>query len=418
MRHKNLLNSAPHNWSRRQFLGASLLGVTSMALSEQVMALEPKSLTIEQIEVFPVIYPTVMRFKFFEGPSGTGRPAVLVKITASDGTVGWGESVPIPRWSYETLESAVSTIEQYLAPILIGRNLFDLKGIHDVMNKEVANSFSTGSPITKSGIDIALHDLIGKVSGLNLAEFWGRKPGKELTLSWTINPKKLDDLESLIEKGRAQGFEHFNVKVAPDPTFDVEMCKIVRRLVPDGFLWADANGGYDLATALEVAPKLADLGVPVLEQPLKSNRLTGYQELKKQGALPIIMDEGVVSPVDLIEFIRLGCCDGASLKPARCGGLVSAAQQIEILEDAGLMFLGSGLTDPDVSLAASLILFGAYGLKFPAALNGPQFLGMSVIKDPFVPKGGKVRIPQGPGLGIEIDEEKLMLLVEQTKTQK
>ncbi len=67
------------------------------------------------------------------------------------------------------------------------------------------------------------------------------------------------------------------MKVAPDPKFDLELCRLVKRLVPDGFLWADANGGYDEATALEVAPKLADIGVPVLEQPLPANRLTGYR---------------------------------------------------------------------------------------------------------------------------------------------
>ena len=388
-----------------------------MAMNEKLMALAEKPARIETIEIFPVIYPTVMRFKFFEGPSGTGRPAVLIKITADDGTVGWGESVPVPRWSYETLEGAATTIERYLKPVILGMNPFDLKGIHEAMNREVANSFSTGAPITKSGIDMALHDLIGKASGLNIAELWGRKPAKELVLSWTLNPKTLDDLEPLIQAGKERGFEHFNVKVAPDPKFDIEMCGIVKRLVPEGFLWADANGGYDLATALAVAPKLADAGVPVLEQPLPSNRLTGYQELKKQGALPIIMDEGVVSPSDLLEFIQLGCCDGVAMKPARCGGLVSAEQQVRILEDSGLMFLGSGLTDPDVSLAASLILYGAYGLKFPAALNGPQFLGTSVIKEPFVPVGGKVPIPQGPGLGIEVDEEKLAALVAQSNVK-
>ncbi|MBX3180148.1 MAG: mandelate racemase [Candidatus Hydrogenedentes bacterium] len=399
------------NWSRRAFLGAGLAGAAGMLWSEKVFAQPNKPTRIENIEIFPVIYPTVMRFKFFEGPSGTGRPAVLIKITADDGSVGWGESVPVPRWSYETLEGAVTAIERYLKPVITGMNPFDLKGIHQAMNQEIAPSFSTGAPITKAGIDIALHDLIGKAAGLNIAELWGRKPADELVLSWTLNPKTLDDLEPLIAVGRERGFENFNVKVAPDPKFDLEMCRIVKRLVPDGFLWADANGGYDLATALDVAPKLADLGVPVLEQPLPSNRLTGYQELKKQGALPIIMDEGVVSPGDLMEFIKLGCCDGVAMKPARCGGLVSAAQQVEILEDAGLMFLGSGLTDPDVSLAASLILYGAYGLQFPAALNGPQFLGTSIIKKPFTPVGGKVRIPKGPGLGIEVDEDKLAELV-------
>lgn len=375
-----------------------------------------KPLKIAQIDLYPVVYPTVMHFKFFESPTGdSGRPAIIIKITADDGTVGWGESVPVPRWSYETLEGATVALEKYLKPVLIGMNPFDLEAIHKAMNKEIAPSFSTGAPITKAGIDIALHDLLGKAAGMNFAELWGRTTPDTLLLSWTLNPKTLDELPELIQKGRDKGFSNFNVKVAPDLKFDLEMCKIVRELAPDGFLWADANGGYDLATALEAAPKLADAGVPVLEQPLPSNRLSGYQELQKQGALPIILDEGLVSPVDLMEFIQLGCCDGAAMKPARCGGLVSARQQIEILHDAGLMFLGSGLTDPDISLAASLILYGAYGLKYPAALNGPQFLGASVIKDPFIPEGGRVRIPKGPGLGIEVDEEKVQALVKATK---
>lgn len=403
--------------SRRAFLQGAMGTLAALTMSGMAGAQTARPLKIDRIDLFPVRYPTVMRFKFFEGPaSGTGRAAVLIKITADDGAVGWGESVPVPRWSYETLESAVSTIENYLRPILIGMDPFDLKGMHDAMNREIANSFSTGAPITKAGIDIALHDLIGKATGRNLAELWGRSLPDELVLSWTLNPKTLDEVEPLIEKGRERGFENFNIKVAPDPAFDLELCRMVKRLVPGGFLWGDANGGYDLATALDVAPKLADAGMAVFEEPLPANRLTGYQELKKQGALPIILDEGVVSPSDLIEFIKLGCCDGVAMKPARCGGLVSAVQQIEIMEDAGLMFLGSGLTDPDVSLAASLILYGAFGLKHPAALNGPQFLGASVIAEPFAPMGGKVRIPKGPGLGIEVDEAKVRALVEQSKS--
>jgi L-alanine-DL-glutamate epimerase-like enolase superfamily enzyme len=169
----------------------------------------------------------------------------------------------------------------------------------------------------------------------------------------------------------------------------------------------DANGGYDEQTALEIAPKLADIGVPVFEQPLPANRLTGYQRLKKQGALPIIMDEGVVSASDLEEFIKLKCLDGVAMKPARCGGLTEARKQIEILLDAGLMFLGSGLTDPDVSLAASIILYGAYDLKYAAALNGPQFIDGSVLKQPFKGENGELAVPTGQGLGVVVDETKI-----------
>jgi len=117
------------------------------------------------------------------------------------------------------------------------------------------------------------------------------------------------------------------VKVAPDPKFDVEICRLVKKLAPEGFLWADANGGYDPATALEVLPKLADAGVAVLEQPVRINQFTSYGKLKKLGALPIIMDEGVVSNVELREFIKLGFARRpghlsrrvAEASPRRCG---------------------------------------------------------------------------------------------------
>ncbi len=374
-----------------------------------------KFITIEKIEAFPVRYPTVMPFRFLEGPAGTGRPAVLVKITTSDGSEGWGESVPVPRWSYETLEAATIAIKRYLAPLLIGHDPFDLKGIHDVMNREIAPSFTTGMPITKSGIDMALHDLMGKITGRNIADLWGRKTGDDLVLNWTLQTPNLKDIDPLIDEGLKQGFEHFNVKVAPDPHFDLAMVRHVKKRIPDGFLWADANGQYTLADALWVAPRLADEGVPVLEQPLPIGHISGYQRLVRQAALPILVDEGMVTPNQVLEYIKLGCCDGVAMKPSRTGGLVSARQQIELLESAGLLFLGSGLTAPDVSLAASLILYSAFGLKYPAALNGPQFLGESIITEPFRPVNGRVRVPKGPGLGITVDEEKLKDLVERSR---
>lgn len=403
--------------SRRAFMQQAGAGLAALTVGSGVLAGVRKPLRIERIDVFPVKYPTVMRFKFFEGPtSGAGRAGVLIKITADDGTVGWGESVPVPRWSYETLEASVSTIEGYLRPVILGMDPFDLEGIHAAMNREIANGFSTGMPITKAGIDIALHDLIGHATGLNLAALWGRTTPDTLTLSWTLNPATLDDIDPLIDAGLARGFENFNIKVAPDIAFDLALSRRVRERVPDGFLWADANGGYTLDQALLAAPQLADAGVDVLEQPLRPNHITGYQELQRQGALPMPMDEGVVSPTDLLELIKLGCTDGIAMKPARCGGLVSARGQLKIVETAGLMFLGSGLTDPDVSLAASLILYGAYGLKYPAALNGPQFLGTSIITEPFSNAGGKTRIPKGPGLGITVDEDKLAALADASKS--
>lgn len=364
---------------------------------------------IANIETFPISYPTAGRFKFFEDAQGrpTGRPSVVMRITTDNGFEGWGQSVPSLRWSYETIETVDTTVRKHLAPILIGMDPLDIDGIHTAMNRLIAPSFSTGQPICKAGIDIALVDLTCKMFNRSPAEHWNLTGRDQITLSWTLNPRTLDEIETLVSEGISRGYLNFNVKVAPDPKFDLELCRIVKRLVPDGFLWADANCGYDEATAMEIAPKLADIGVPVLEQPLPANRLSGYRNLKKQGAIPIIMDEGIVSSIELKEFIQLKLLDGVAMKPARCGGLTEAVRQIELVKEAGLMFLGSGLTDPDIALASSLALYGAYDLKYPAALNGPQFLRGSILKHPVQVIDGEITLPSGPGLGFEVDIEAL-----------
>ena len=396
--------------NRRQFI-AGTAGLAGALYVQRSPGAEPmKSVKIDRIETFPLTYPTAGRFKFFEGPKGEslGRQTVVVKITADDGTVGWGQSVPTNKWSYETLETVHTTIERYLTPVLIGLDPFDLPAVRQAMDAIIAPSFSTGQPICKAGIDLALFDLTGKLLKQTAQERWKHKGRDKVLLSWTLNPKTLDDIPRLIDEGKQHGYRNFNVKVAPDPKFDVEMCMMVKKLVPDGFLWADANGGYDEATAVEVLPKLAKAGVAVLEQPLKPNRISGYQRLKKIGGLPILMDEGIINTGELEEFIKLGMLDGVAMKPARCGGITEARAQIELCLKKGLMWLGSGLTDPDISLAASLLLYGAYDLRFPAALNGPQFLSkLSILKNPLVPADGHLPVPTGPGLGVEVDEQKL-----------
>jgi len=398
--------------NRRQFLQTASVMAVAAAVPGAANAAEPSGIKITKVDLFPIWYPMTGYFKFFSGAKGeAGRAAVIIKITADNGKVGWGQSVPIPRWSYETLETAMIALKEYFAPALIGRDPADIDGALASLDKVIAPSFTTGMPITRAGIDIALHDLLGKIQGKNVSELWNRPAGKTLTLSWTVNVTKIEDVEKVMGEGSQRGYKDFNIKVAPDPEFDLALAKEVRRLAPDSFLWADANCGYEPEAALNIAPKLADVGVDVFEAPIRANRISGYQALKKQGALPILMDEGVVSPIELEEFIKLDMLDGMAMKPARCGGLLSNKRQIELCEKNNLMWLGSGLTDPDISFAALLALYGAYGLEKPAALNGPQFLTDQVLKQPIQGEEGIVHIPQGPGLGIEVDEDKVKELV-------
>lgn len=398
------------NATRRQMMGTTAVAAASLAVAKE----NPK-VKIERIELFPMRYPMKGYFKFFTGPhGGDGRAAVIIKMTASDGTVGWGQSIPIAKWSYETLETATLALRDYYVPALMGHDPLDIDGAHSIMDKAIAPGFSTGMPITRAGIDIALHDLAGKLKGQSLAQMWGKTSSDRIKLSWTVNVKSLDDIEKVMGEGSKQGYRHFNIKVGPDPIFDVELAKRVRKNAPDCFLWADANGGYTPEKALEAAPMLADVGVDILEAPLRPNMISGYQALKKQGALPILMDEGVIGPEDLEEFIKLGMLDGIASKPSRCGGLTSNKRQIELCMENGLMWVGSGLTDPDISLAATLGLYGAFDLQKPAALNGDQFLDADVLTNPIRVKDGFAYVPKGAGLGVEVDEAKVIELMKRS----
>jgi muconate cycloisomerase len=118
---------------------------------------------------------------------------------------------------------------------MIGKDPTDIEGAHRVMNKAIAASFSTGMPIAKAGIDLALHDMAGKMAGKRVAELWGRKPLTRIPLSWTVNVNAIDEVGALMAEGRRRGYRKFNIKVAPDMKLDLAVAQEVRRLAPHCF---------------------------------------------------------------------------------------------------------------------------------------------------------------------------------------
>ena len=371
---------------------------------------------IVQVEIGRFDYAVAGEFKFFApGPDGrVTRPSVLVRLTDADGRTGWGQAVPVPSWTYETVETVLTTLRHYLAPLVLGRDPADFAGLHTAMNNAIRPAFSTGQPLCKAAVDLACHDLAGKQRGVpawQLFETGGHSPApahplNSLTLSWTVASPKPAVIEQQLAEGRARGYRNFNIKVGypQSADYDLELTRRVRAFAPESFLWADANTGYTPEQALAIAPKLRAAGVDVLESPLPPTAIRGYQALKKQGALPILMDEGIVGPEVAAEFIALGLMDGMALKPARNAGLWPSVQIVNQLRAAGLIVLGSGLTDPDFSLAAAAQLYAWAGITRPCALNGPQFLADSLVGRTFVPTKDVLAVPSDPGLGLTPDE--------------
>ncbi len=363
---------------------------------------------IVHVDIKRFDYPLLGEFKFFKGGA---RPSVLVRLTDENGVEGWGQSVPVETWTYETVESVESTLRHYLAPAILGGDPSDLADIHARMERAIRPSFSVGQPLCKAGIDLACYDLWGKQTNQPVSDLLGAPlrgaTKSEIKLSWTVQSPTIAGAEEMLRQGRTQGYTSFNIKVGypQTPVYDLELVRKVMAFAPDGFHWCDANTNYDLETALAMAPKFAELGLKGLESPLPPNRFRAYQELKTQGALPILMDEGIVSPVEVDEFIALDMFDGIAMKVARCGGLWNASRIARLLNDHGLLLYASGLTDPELSMAATAHFFGWAGLEYPAAVNGPQYLaGRGTMDDKFRASGDVMPVPKMPGLGVDLTE--------------
>ncbi len=350
-------------------------------------------------------YPLVGDFKFFKGGV---RPTVLLRLTDENGVEGWGQSVPVETWTYETVESVETTLRHYLGPAILGADPSDIADIHARMERAIRPSFSVGQPICKAAIDLACYDLWGKQTRRPVSELLGGAKRSAIKLSWTVNTSTIEGAEHQLALAHAQGYTNFNIKVGHPQTvaYDLELVRTVTSFAPGGFHWCDANTSYDLDTALTIAPKLADLGLKALESPLPPNRIRDYQKLKQQGALPVLMDEGIVSAVETGEFIALDMFDGIAMKVARCGGLWHAWQIAELLRENDLLLFASGLTDPELSMAASAHFFAAAGLELPAAMNGPQYIDDRGTADLRLrPLGDVLRVPTGAGLGVDFSQD-------------
>ncbi|HHW11302.1 MAG TPA: mandelate racemase [Firmicutes bacterium] len=378
---------------------------------------EPGVDKIAALEVFPFILPMRGDFRIARGSvlaGHGGRTVVLVKVTTERGLVGWGEGSPSVRWSYETIDSVVSVLRHYIGPSITGHPISDFDGLHRKMNTVVAPAFSVGQPIAKAAVDMALHDVLGQALGIPVNELWGYRRSGYITLSWTVAVHHPAEAGQAVAAGKERGYRHFNVKLGHGLAGDVEICQVVRRLAPDSFLWGDANGAYTGHEALKVGLSLAEIGLDAYEQPVAANRLTTWMKLAEQLPVPVIVDETVCSPVELTELIRLNAIDGLAAKVTRTGGLFPARLCAEIVDAAGLMLLCSGLTETGVGLAASAHLAAAFGIKYPCALNGPQYLADDILAVPLPIDGDILTLPKGAGLGVEVDEEKVRHYVDKS----
>lgn len=372
--------------------------------------------TIENIEVFSFTLPFRGLFKTSKGTVGsaaTGRPIVLTKLTASDGSVGWGEGSPSHTWSPETRESVTSVLTDHFVPAVIGKPLADFDGLHAAMNGAIAPLWGLSMPIARAAIDVAVHDALARSYGVPLCDLLGHRRADRVRLSWTVTGGTKAEVADSLREAKERGYLSCNVKVGGSMTWDLQMCALVREAFPDGFLWADANGGFPPHEARQRMFALADAGAALLEQPVAPDRPDVSARLAAESPIPIALDEAISGPVPLLTMIKQEALTAYTFKVTRTGGLWPCRISAALADAAGLMLVCSGLTECSVAFAASVQLAAAWGIAHPCALNGPQFLTDDIAARALPREGDSVLVTDDPGLGIEVDEDKVRHLAAQ-----
>lgn len=346
------------------------------------------------------------------GDERSGRTVVLVKLTASDGTTGWGEASPVVTWSPETVASVVGALRGQFLPAVLGLPVADLDGLHRAMDAAVAPLWGLSMPIARAGIDIAAHDLLALVLGVPLATLLGSRRSDHVQLSWTVTGATAEAVEASVAEGQQMGYHSANIKLGGSRAWDVELCRLARRLLPEGYLWGDANGGFPVHEGPARARDLEAAGLDLLEQPFAPDRHRACAALLPHLHIPLALDEPVTGPVALYELLSGGCLSALALKVTRTGGLLPSRRCADLAEAAGLLLVSSGLTDAGIGFAANVQLAAAYGVSRPCALNGPQFLTEDILAKRLPQDGDIVRVPDRPGLGVEVEEDRVRWLAE------
>ena len=365
---------------------------------------------IAAIEVFPIRLPIKAVLTLPRGPSRSleeGKRVALVKVTDRDGHVGWGEAGPSRRWSAETLESCVTSIRQYLAPALIGHDLFDIAGLHARMNQELAVGLDPGQPIAKCAVDLAVHDLIGKRLGITVQSWLGAKRADSVRLARLVSAATPEEAAQLTTDALAQGYAGFKVKVGHHKALDVDIVRAVVAAAQGAYVWADANQAYSLEEAMRMARAFERLGLTLFEQPVAMSDVHAMKKLLSASGLTIALDEAAIGLPFVIELIRREAVEGLAIKVSKVGGLHYARQMCDLARNAGLTLIGSGLMDAPIGFAASVHLFAAYGISLPVDLNGPQFIAEDYLAQPLPIRGQVAYVPDGPGIGVAVDEAKV-----------
>jgi L-alanine-DL-glutamate epimerase-like enolase superfamily enzyme len=304
-------------------------------------------------------------------------------------------------------------IDRYLAPAVIGEDPFDIERIHEKLNRAVP-----GNLVAKAGIDLALWDLMGKILDLPVYKLLGGSYERKIPVTYTLSmdtPEKMAE-EASFRKG--EGYSTIVIKIGHDPRGDVERLRLVREAVGSAVkIRLDANEGYRPDQAIRAIRKMERYEPEFVEEPVKRWDLDGMAKVARAVDTPISSDESNRSLESAMKIIQKGAADILNIKISKNGGLFNCKKIAAIADASGIPCLVGGDTTYEITRQAGRHLatstpavqrgFGSEGCG-PASQSKIDDVAKTVVTYQDVSRlGGYVVATPGPGLGIELDEEKI-----------
>ena len=331
---------------------------------------------------------------------------LLVRLETDDGYEGWGEATVTPRWSGETCRGAEAMVNGVLGPAVMGCAADDLAELDRRMD-----AVAVGNWFAKSAIEMACWDIQGKSSGKPVFELLGGAC-RPLTIRsrFSLGAYEPERARRRATELVAAGFTTIKVKVGIDPVRDIERVRIVRDVIgPEIALTIDANGGWDVDTAIRSILELEECHLDIVEQPIPPGDYTGLARVRKETNAKILADESCFDLVHAQELIRHECCDAISLYPGKNGGIRKATEIAMLAEQHGIACsIGSNLEWDIGTAAMAHFIIATPNMqveRYPGDLLGPDYHEVSIAKNPLLIDGPLTTSNSGPGLGIEVDRD-------------
>jgi muconate cycloisomerase len=363
------------------------------------------------IDTYPLILPVA---EIYGGAAGTLEDcrSLIVRVETENDIEGWGEATQgRPGNTYETLETMEIMVHRYFGPALIGMNLEETGSVLQTLHQ-----IRSGHPLTKAALETAIFDALGKFYRVPVYRFLGGGPyRREIDLvgglGLDLGPETIRDRAGQL---RRDGFHTFKIKIGQkDRKQDVARVGAVREAVgAEATVRVDGNAAYSFTAAREMLTELSRFHIADAEQPLARGDLKSLAELRRTVGIPIAAQESVSSPEDALAVLEEQAADLLKIKLTHIGGFQRGSQVAAIVGAKGLpVVIGQGSACTPILSAAEMHLHASLKNAQPGGeMTGFLRLGEQDIFSPLQVARGKVFLPSQPGLGIEVNKEKLQQL--------